>query len=63
MYLYSALFVLYRSTSHSRRSGMDHTVLPAITRLLLPRKRSPHGAFMSIHLRYRVDFICAFMVN
>ena len=35
----------FSTTSHSRRSGMDHTVLPAITPCLaLPRKRSPDGA-------------------
>jgi len=37
---------LYCSTSHSRRSGTDHTVLPAnyTVYLPLPRKQSPDGA-------------------
>jgi len=36
---------LYCSTSHCRRSGTDHTVLPAnYTDLPLPRKRSSDGA-------------------
>ena len=41
------IVLCYRDTSqsHSRRSGMDHTLLPAITPMpALPRKRSPDCA-------------------
>ena len=39
------IYHTFCSTSHSRRSGTDHTVLPAITPYLpLPRKHSPDGA-------------------
>jgi len=40
----TALFLQYRGTSHSKRSGVD-TVLPAITQIpALPHKRSPDRA-------------------
>jgi len=37
---------MYNSNSLSGRSGMYHTVLPAITPMpaFIPRKRSPDGA-------------------
>ena len=38
------------SRLHARHSGMDHTVLPLITPMPLPRKRSPDGASNKLRL-------------